>query len=243
MSFTCREQVGSADDWVEKTHVPTDGETWQRRWLDSTPIRTEPVPAEKRDGLRWAIIVDVEGKSDIIELPAIVLDLEAGCEVLRFHRWVFVRKPMKHTNPKSNAVPLQKALQEFVEALRSIPTFDESRALMVHCGDFDAKMLMKAWEKCAQYSNFCDALSFDLPDLFQKWCNVKDLVFNAVVRTTSNEEEQEALAEKMDGMNRLASFLQVPRPENSNLTLHHLGMYDTDSREALLLIIVYYCKL
>ena len=85
--------------------------------------------------------------------------------------------------------------------MRSIPTFDESRALMVHCGDLD-------------------------------------LVFNAVVRTTSNEEEQEALAEKMDGMNRLASFLQVPRPENSNLTFHHLGMYDTDSREALLFIIV-----
>ena len=83
-----------------------------------------------------------------------------------------VENLLKHTNPKSNAVPLQKALQEFVEALRSIPTFDESRALMVHCGDFDAKMLMKAWEECAQYSNFCDALSFDLPDLFQKWCKV-----------------------------------------------------------------------
>ena len=177
--------------------------------------------------------MDVEGKSDIIELPAIVLDLEAGCEVWRFHRWVSVRKPMKHTNPKSNAVPLEKALQDFFEGLRSIPAFDESRALMVHCGDFDAKMLMKAWEECAQHSNFCDAMSFHLPDLFQKWCNVKDLVFNAVVGATSmSEEEQEALAEKMDGMNRLASFLQVPRPENSDLTLHHLGMYDTDSRKA-----------
>ena len=41
----------------------------------------EPVSVEKRDGLRWAIIVDVEGKSEIIELPAIVLDLEAGWEV------------------------------------------------------------------------------------------------------------------------------------------------------------------
>ena len=131
---------------------------------------------------------------------------------------------MNHRNPDSNAVPLQKALQEFFEGLRSIPTFDESRALMVHCGDFDAKMLMKAWKECAP----------SLPDLFQKWCNVKDLVFNAVVRTTSvNEEEQEALAEKMDGMNRLASFLHVPRPENSKMAYHHLGMYDTDSRKAL----------
>lgn len=119
--------------------------------------------------------MDVEGKSDIIELPAIVLDLEAGCEVLRRHPAMeahFQCWMCGHTNPKSNAVPLQKASQEFVEALRSIPTFDESRALMVHCGDFDAKMLMKAWEECAQYSNFCDALSFDLPDLFQKWCKV-----------------------------------------------------------------------
>lgn len=71
--------------------------------------------------------------------------------------------------------------------------------------------------------------------MWKTWCSMQSY---GQLRTTSNEEEQEALAEKMDGMNRLASFLQVPRPENSNLTFHHLGMYDTDSREALLLIIV-----
>lgn len=101
---------------------------------------------------------------------------------------------------------------------------------MVHCGDFDARMLKEAWETCARQ----DPSFSPFPSLLQKWCNIKDLVFNAAVQKNidKNDEAFNALAQDMDGMNKLASFLRVPR-EDVKLEHHHLGMYDTDPWNAV----------
>ena len=113
----CKEYVGERDErnYVLKTHNEFDGKMVEEMWLGEQLPQIPTLPEDVARPYRWAVVVDVEGKPDIVEFPAIVIDFEKSSEV-RFHRWVRPKSLMdeaKFINEESNAVDFEQAMREF----------------------------------------------------------------------------------------------------------------------------------
>lgn len=171
----------------------------------------------KKQKYAWAVVVDLEGKPpNIIEFPAIVIDTTTGCERGRFHRWVRADQGDNQNNLQSNAVPFPAAFADFQGFLDAL-NVDEEEAILVCCGDFDARALRR----------MLDHHRMPRPAFLQRWVNLKDAVFNREHARLKPADPTE-LATSLDGMNKLADYLEVPGiHEGVGMELHHLGMHDT----------------
>jgi len=185
------------------------------------------VAEAKKQAYAWAVLVDVEGKPPkLCEFPAIVLDTNSGCEVGRFHRWVRSEASGRGVtrNASSNAVTFPAAFAEFQRKLIELGV-KEDQAILVCCGDFDANALY-------QMHTLYD---LTVPDFLGRWVNLKDAVLR-IEHDRLPSVNMGELAVKLDGLNRLADYLQVPGiHESVGMELHHLGMYDT-TKLAMILV-------
>lgn len=184
----------------------------------------------KKQAYAWAIVVDLEGKPpNICEFPAIVLDTSSGCEVGRFHRWVRSEASARRVtrNASSNAVTFPTAFSEFQRKLSELGV-KEDQAIIVCCGDFDANSLYKMHT----------LYDLTVPEFLCRWVNLKDAVLRIEHDRLPSVEVGE-LAVKLDGMNRLADYLQIPGiHESVGMELHHLGMYDTTKISMILVHLI-----
>eukprot|EP00927_Polykrikos_kofoidii_P085158 TRINITY_DN9181_c1_g1_i1.p1 TRINITY_DN9181_c1_g1~~TRINITY_DN9181_c1_g1_i1.p1 ORF type:complete len:463 (-),score=66.50 TRINITY_DN9181_c1_g1_i1:20-1408(-) len=187
----------------------------------------------KKQTYAWAVVVDLEGKPpNICEFPAIVLDTSSGREVGRFHRWVRSEATERGVtrNKSSNAVTFPTAFSEFRKKLSELGV-NEDQAILVSCGDFDANSLY------AMHTHY----DLTVPEFLGRWVNLKDAVLKFEYDRLPSVEVGE-LAMKIDGMNRLADYLQIPGiHESVGLELHHLGMYDT-TKIAMILVHLILCQ-
>merc|ERR1719221_2089344 len=66
-----------------------------------------------------------------------------------------------------------------------------------------------------------------VPAFLSRWVNLKDAVLKHECERIPSADAKE-LADKLDGMNMLADYLQVPNVHEAvGIEHHHLGMYDT----------------
>jgi len=184
---------------------------------------------------RWAVVVDVEGgtsrQKEIIEFPAIIIDIANCCEKGRFHRWIRPEELLKQSqqqgwlvNRSSNAVSFPSAMQAFFRFLEDV-NVDHSEAVLVCCGDFDANALHHNYK----------IHHIKTHPFFTRWMNLKDAVLNSEHARDSSLDLR-ALVSQIDGMNRLARYMDMHDIfDAENIKFHHIGMHDTTKIARILL--------
>lgn len=175
------------------------------------------LPLPEVNQLRYFLVLDLEGKDEIIEFPVIVIDAKLRCEVGRFQRYV---RPMQlfqgyALTPESPAVQFQVVLEEFSAWLcqtigQSLSDFGSStsNAAFVTCGDWD----------CKHVHTQCNICSIPTPTAFSQWINIK--------RSFS-----EAYGGKdFRGMKSMLARLGLLDSQGNVLHgFHHLGMHDVEN--------------
>lgn len=165
------------------------------------------------ESLRYLLVLDLEGKDEIIEFPVIVVDAVAGCEISRFQRYV---RPVHlfdgcEINSDSPAVPFALVLEEFDQWLsdtigRRLNKLGDDAAFLT-CGDWDCKHIHKQ----------CGISNIPVPAGFQRWVNIK--------HTYENE-----YGGRYTGMRSMLAKLKLLNAEGHVVFgFHHLGMHDVEN--------------
>eukprot|EP00747_Dinoflagellata_sp_TGD_P066901 gnl/TRDRNA2_/TRDRNA2_155021_c1_seq1.p1 gnl/TRDRNA2_/TRDRNA2_155021_c1~~gnl/TRDRNA2_/TRDRNA2_155021_c1_seq1.p1 ORF type:complete len:451 (+),score=64.29 gnl/TRDRNA2_/TRDRNA2_155021_c1_seq1:69-1421(+) len=171
--------------------------------------------AATSEGLRYLLVLDLEGKDEIIEFPVIVLDTAEGRELGRFQRYVRPSRLFHDANllPESPAVPFAQVLQDFDCFLRELLGPDRSLAALgadaafVTCGDWD----------CKHVHTQCEISGMPVPPAFASWVNIK--------RTY-----EDAYGGSFRGMkSMLAKLGLLDAHGNVVHGFHHLGMHDVEN--------------
>jgi len=164
-------------------------------------------------GLRYLLVLDLEGKDEITEFPVIVLDMQTRCELGRFQRYarpvrLFDGLPIE---PDSPAIPFGEILAEFDGFLqgilrRTLANLGGDAALLT-CGDWD----------CRHVRTQCGISGVPLPAAFERWVNVK-------------RSYEAAYGGTFRGMRSMLARLRLlDRDGNVTHGFHHLGMHDVEN--------------
>lgn len=165
------------------------------------------------DSLRYLLVLDLEGKDEIIEFPVIVLDAISGCEVARFQRYV---RPVHlfdgcEINSESPAISFTAVLQEFDKWLsetigRGLDSLGDDAAFLT-CGDWD----------CRHIHQQCKISGIPVPSAFKQWVNIK----------RTYEEEYGG---RYSGMRSMLAKLKLLDAQGHVVHgFHHLGMHDVEN--------------
>lgn len=182
----------------------------------STPLRAAGPLVAPPPGPAALLILDLEGKEEVIEFPVIALDSATGRELGRFQRYVrparlFDGLPI---NPDSPGIPFQEVLRDFDAWLRDAVGAGldelggaEGRAAVLTCGDWDFKHIHSQ----------CRVSGVAAPALFARWVNVKR-AWNA------------HHGHNVTGMRGMLGRLGLLRADGSVVHgFHHLGMHDVEN--------------
>lgn len=167
------------------------------------------------------LVLDLEGKIEILEFPVLVIDARTMDAVDLFHRFV---RPSAMSEQRVNqyiegkygkfgvdrvwhdtAIPFREALQQFEGWLMRRGLWRKERggclerAAFVTCGNWDLK---------TKVPQQCRVSRMKLPPYFMEWINVKDAYLNFYGRRAT-------------GMVAMMKQLQIPLLGN-----HHLGIDD-----------------
>ncbi|XP_051151904.1 uncharacterized exonuclease domain-containing protein At3g15140-like [Andrographis paniculata] len=174
----------------------------------------------------YFLVLDLEGKVEILELPVLLFDVKAMDVVDVFHRFV---RPTKMSEKRideyikgkygkfgvdrvwhDTAIKFDDAIEQFESWLRKdrehIKLWREeedgrlNRAAFVTCGNWDLK---------TKVPQQCELLGMEVPPYFNEWINLKDIFLNFYNK-------------RAPGMLSMMSELRI-RPLGS----HHLGIDDT----------------
>ncbi|KAF5201496.1 Eri1 exoribonuclease [Thalictrum thalictroides] len=170
----------------------------------------------------YLLVLDLEGKVEILEFPVIMIDLKTLRFVDFFHRFV---RPVKMDEQRVNeyiegkygkigvdrvwhdtAITFQEVLQEFEDWMARNNLRDKKsggsllRAAFVTCGNWDLK---------TKIPQQCKDSNIKLPSYFLEWINLKDIYLNFYKREAR-------------GMRTMMDELQIPL-----LGTHHLGIDDS----------------
>ncbi|KAJ4726371.1 Polynucleotidyl transferase, ribonuclease H-like superfamily protein [Melia azedarach] len=175
--------------------------------------------------LDFFLVLDLEGKIEILEFPVLMIDAKTMGFVDLFHRFV---RPTKMSEQHINkyiegkygkfgvdrvwhdtAIPFKEVLQQFEAWLIQHRLWGEgrggrlNRAAFVTCGNWDLK---------TKVPDQCKVSQIKLPSYFMEWINLKDAFYNFYKTRRSD-------ATGMVGMmkNRRISMFGS----------HHLGIDDT----------------
>ncbi|XP_078429098.1 polynucleotidyl transferase, ribonuclease H-like superfamily protein isoform X2 [Wolffia australiana] len=172
-----------------------------------------------QQGFDHFLVLDLEGKVEILEFPVVVIDAKTAGFVDAFHRFV---RPCRMGEQRVNeyiegkygkigvdrvwhdtAIPFIDVLQEF-ENWMTVHNFlsrdgSLNRAAFVTCGNWDVK---------TKIPQQCHDSGVKLPRYFMEWINLKDIYLNFYKR-------------KATGMKTMLRELGIPLVGN-----HHLGIDD-----------------
>lgn len=172
--------------------------------------------------LDFLLVLDLEGKVEILEFPVLIIDTKTLGVKDFFHRFV---RPTKMSEQAINnyiegkygkfgvdrvwhdtALPFKEVLQEFESWLTQHNLWGEelggslNRAAFVTCGNWDLK---------TKIPQQCEVSGIKLPPYFMEWINIKDIYLNFYRREATG----------MISMMRQQGIRQ--------LGSHHLGLDDT----------------
>lgn len=168
---------------------------------------------------QFLLVLDLEGKHEIIEFPVIVIDALARREVGRFQSFV---RPVQlfqgqELTPESPAVTFDIVLQNFDNWLRGTIdlSLDEvgSKAVFVTCGDWD----------CHHVHTQCNICGIPAPPAFRRWVNIKRTYTTIYGREFRGMKSMLALLGLLDASG------------NVKHGFHHLGMHDVENISRCLL--------
>ncbi|KAI3702823.1 hypothetical protein L6452_28575 [Arctium lappa] len=172
--------------------------------------------------LDFFLVLDLEGKVEILEFPVLMIDARTMDVVAFFHRFV---RPSEMSEERVNqyiegkygklgvdrvwhdtAIPFKEVIVQFEEWMAKHSLFNEelsgplNRAAFVTCGNWDIK---------TKIPQQCQVSKMKLPLYFMEWINLKDIYLNFYKRRAA-------------GMRTMMNELKIPM-----LGSHHLGIDDT----------------
>ncbi|KAG9146114.1 hypothetical protein Leryth_015915 [Lithospermum erythrorhizon] len=170
----------------------------------------------------YFLVLDLEGKVEILEFPVLLFDVKSMNVVDFFHRFV---RPSKMSESRINeyiegkygklgvdgvwhdtAIPFEEVIQQFENWMESHQLWRKgsggplSKSAFVTCGNWDVK---------TKIPDQCKLSMVNLPSYFMEWINLKDIFLNFYKR-------------RAPGMLSMMRELQMPM-----LGSHHLGIDDT----------------
>eukprot|EP01006_Ploeotia_vitrea_P060231 TRINITY_DN75537_c0_g1_i1.p1 TRINITY_DN75537_c0_g1~~TRINITY_DN75537_c0_g1_i1.p1 ORF type:complete len:369 (-),score=24.56 TRINITY_DN75537_c0_g1_i1:158-1264(-) len=161
------------------------------------------------------VILDLEGKDEIIEFPVLILACDTWTELGRWHRWcrptgfpsVDQMQP-EQANLNSDAIPFGQAVTELNEFLAGFGLVDQQGNPQLEfvcciCGN---------WDIGSQIPKCCGIARMQHPSYFDQWINLKDFALNFM-------PQHGAFAVR--GMVPMMKLLKLPM-----VGTHHLGMDD-----------------
>ncbi|KAI5662492.1 hypothetical protein M9H77_21815 [Catharanthus roseus] len=171
--------------------------------------------------LDFFLVLDLEGKVEILEFPVLLFDAKTMSVVDFFHRFV---RPSKMTEQRINeyiegkygklgvdrvwhdtAIPFHNVIQEFEDWLVKHRLWGEkpggllNKAAFVTCGNWDVK---------TKIPQQCEVSNIKLPSYFMEWINLKDSYLNFY-------------KQRAPGMLSMMRELNIPLRGS-----HHLGIDD-----------------
>ncbi|KNA23226.1 hypothetical protein SOVF_026750 isoform A [Spinacia oleracea] len=190
----------------------------------SIPLEANISTAEKLrpQNIDYLLVLDLEGKVEILEFPVMIMDAKTLNVVDFFHRFV---RPTKMSEQRikeyiegkygklgvdrvwhDTAISFKEVIQEFEAWISGHNLWEKelggplTRAAFVTCGNWDIKT--KIPEQC----QVCD---MQVPSYFMEWINLKDIYLNFYNSTAK-------------GMRTMLDELKIPLSGR-----HHLGIDDT----------------
>nr|AKM76585.1 polynucleotidyl transferase ribonuclease H-like superfamily protein [California macrophylla] len=176
---------------------------------------------KQRQKFDYFLVLDLEGKVEILEFPVVLVDAETTRVVDLFHRFV---RPSKMSEQRideyiegkygklgvdrvwhDTAIPFEEVLQQFEVWLTQHRLWGKelgghlNRSAFVTCGNWDVK---------TKIPQQCNVSKMKLPSYFIEWINLKDIYLNFYKRRAT-------------GMMTMMRELQIP-----SLGSHHLGIDD-----------------
>ncbi|KAB2044001.1 hypothetical protein ES319_D01G059200v1 [Gossypium barbadense] len=170
----------------------------------------------------FLLVIDLEGKVEILEFPVLLIDAKSLSLVDFFHRFV---RPTKMSEQAVNkyiegkygeigvdrvwhdtAQPFKEVMQQFEAWLSQHNLWEKekgsrlTRAAFVTCGNWDLK---------TKIPQQCEVSGIKLPPYFMEWINLKDVYLNFYGREAR-------------GMMSMMKQLEIPL-----LGCHHLGIDDS----------------
>ncbi|KAL7585315.1 hypothetical protein Lser_V15G45367 [Lactuca serriola] len=168
------------------------------------------------------LVLDLEGKVEILEFPVLMIDAKTMNVVAFFHRFV---RPSEMSEERINeyiegkygklgvdrvwhdtAIPFTDVIEQFEEWMTKHNLCSNDlcgplpRAAFVTCGNWDIK---------TKIPQQCKVSKMKLPSYFMEWINLKDIYLNFYKRRAA-------------GMRTMMNELNIPL-----LGSHHLGIDDT----------------
>ncbi|WOL14179.1 hypothetical protein Cni_G22959 [Canna indica] len=172
--------------------------------------------------LDYLLVLDLEGKVEILEFPVVMIDAKSMDFIDSFHRFV---RPTGMSEQRINeyiegkygklgvdrvwhdtAIPFKEVLGEFEQWLNNHDLWVKeqggllNRAAFVTCGNWDLK---------TKIPEQCKVSKIKTPSYFMEWINLKDIYLNFYKRRAT-------------GMMTMLRELDIPI-----LGSHHLGIDDT----------------
>eukprot|EP00931_Biecheleriopsis_adriatica_P063642 TRINITY_DN38582_c0_g1_i1.p1 TRINITY_DN38582_c0_g1~~TRINITY_DN38582_c0_g1_i1.p1 ORF type:complete len:399 (+),score=85.03 TRINITY_DN38582_c0_g1_i1:19-1215(+) len=177
----------------------------------------DDTPESPEIGMRYLLVLDLEGKDEIIEFPVILVDVAARRELGRFQRYVRPAKLFHDCSPlteMSPARPFSAVLEEFDDWLlsltgRRLQDLGNSDADMafVTCGDWD----------CKHVHTQCSISGIPTPPAFAQWVNIK-LLYSTTY------------GGNFRGMKSMLSMLRLlDASGDPKFGFHHNGMHDVEN--------------
>ncbi|KAF8752440.1 hypothetical protein HU200_011963 [Digitaria exilis] len=186
------------------------------------PVNVSAADKVKPQKFDYLLILDLEGKVEILEFPVMMIDAQSMEFIDSFHRFVRptamneqrLREYIEGKYGKfgvdrvwhDTAIPFKQVLQEFEDWMENNNLWKKKQggslksAAFVTCGNWDLK---------TKVPEQCKVSKIKLPTYFMEWINVKDIYLNFYRRRAT-------------GMMTMMRELQMPIVGS-----HHLGIDDS----------------
>lgn len=139
----------------------------------------------------YFLVLDLEGKKEILEFPVVMIDAKTTKLVDFFHRFVRPTGMSKQENDEivdnkygkfgisgvwhETAIPFEQVIREFEDWMVKYKLWNKesggplNKAAFVICGNWDIK---------TQVPHQCNIAGMELPSYFREWINLKDIYLN-----------------------------------------------------------------
>nr|AKM76596.1 polynucleotidyl transferase ribonuclease H-like superfamily protein [Monsonia emarginata] len=200
---------------------PAHLEKFSHNYADEFRVNVSEFTNKVAQELDYFLVLDLEGKVEILEFPVVLVDAETAEVLDLFHRFV---RPSKMSEQRINeyiegkygklgvdrvwhdtAIPFEEVIQQFEVWLTQHHLWGKemgghlNRAAFVTCGNWDVK---------TKIPQQCNVSKMKLPSYFMEWINLKDVYLNFYKRRAT-------------GMMTMMRELQIPL-----MGSHHLGIDD-----------------
>lgn len=181
-----------------KTDDPVHVGKFNHNCLSGLGLEASQLEKLKSQEFDYFLVLDLEGKVEILEFPVLLLDAKTMNSIDFFHRFV---RPSQMTDQRVNqyidgkygklgvdrvwhdtAIPFDEVIQQFEEWLCKHrlwvkkPGGRLNKAAFITCGNWDLK---------TKIPQQCKVSGMALPSYFTEWINLKDIFLNFYNRRVS----------------------------------------------------------